>query len=64
MDLNDLLHRRDQLNQQLLLNDSVPHGQAIRSELTTIDGAFAYLRHHKGLDCPAPSMLRCDINER
>ncbi|MGB1776686.1 MAG: hypothetical protein ACPHGV_10155 [Synechococcus sp.] len=62
MDLNDLLQRRDQLNQQLLLDSSHPHQRAVRSELTTIEGALAYLRHHRGMECPAPSMLRCDLN--
>ena len=63
MELNDLLLRRDQLNEQVLLDNSRQHRRAVRSELTTIEGALAYLRHHRGLKCPTASLLHCQLEQ-
>ena len=63
MELNDLLQRRNQLTEQLLLDNSLQHRRAVRSELTTIEGALAYLRHHRGLKCPTASLLHCQLEQ-
>lgn len=61
MELDDLIRRRDQLNQQLMIQCSNEQPSPARVELMTIEGALAYLRHHKGLEDAMPSSLVCDL---
>ena len=61
MELDDLIRRRDQLNQQLLIHCSNKQASSAQAELLTIEGALAYLRHHKGLVDARPSSLICDL---
>ena len=61
MELDDLIRRRDQLNQQLMIHCSNKRSSPAQAELLTIEGALAYLRHHKGLEDSRPSSLVCDL---
>ena len=61
MELDDLFRRRDQLNQQLMIHCSNKRSSPAHAELLTIEGALAYLRHHKGLEDARPSSLVCDL---
>jgi len=61
MELDDLIRRRDQLNQQLMIHCSNKRSSPAQAELLTIEGALAYLRHHKGLEDARPSSLVCDL---
>ena len=61
MELDDLIRRRDQLNQQLMIHCSNKGSSPAHTELLTIEGALAYLRHHKGLEDARPSSLVCDL---
>ena len=61
MELDDLIRRRDQLNQQLMIHCSNKRSSPAHAELLTIEGALAYLRHHKGLEDSRPSSLICDL---
>ena len=63
MELDDLIRRRDQLklNQQLMIHCSNKRSSPVHAELLTIEGALAYLRHHKGLEDARPSSLVCDL---
>ena len=61
MELDDLIRRRDQLNQQLMIHCSNKRSSPAHAELMTIEGALTYLRHHKGLEDSRPSSLVCDL---
>ena len=61
MELDDLIRRRDQLNQQLMIHCSNKRSSPAHAELLTIEGSLAYLRHHKGLEDSRPSSLICDL---
>ena len=63
MELDDLIRRRDQLNQQLMIHCSNKGSSPAHAELLTIEGALAYLRHH-GLEDARPSSLVCDLTAK